>query len=484
MPETFFPHRPLRFSRPYLLRQRLWSVLLWLSLLPGLALFIGLLAATAKSGGPSLKWRDLVPALLLLGGGLFPPLLHWRYRRGRAAVLKEGIEVQAPITSVQEHVVSGSPSGRLTYAYQLPASPGVPGDLGARQVSVSVNQAMPLHPDAQGNRLVVLVLPRPPYPDIVPRADFYPLAFEPAERARMRERLLTLGARFSFGRGFPHLELVDQAIKLIFRNLAEGRLPRRPQALWSYDDSFQRGDAVVSVQRLARSIIQVYGFDSGAVVVTFLPQLSSAGRVEYEPGQGFFIEIHTQYADRLADLITVLSHEIAHIFLVRHGLAFENRFGNEVLTDVTAALWGFGRFMVESYKNEVIKKPGMGEAWVRNLSSLGYITPDECAYAMAKAWELKSLEKPTGAPARGAYRRGGRLARRIARTPPLEAAPFWRRWSYLLDRRWSRARRLYRFEEGRVIFRCPHCSQQMRLPIQKRGRAGCPNCRAKLPFSS
>ncbi len=42
----------------------------------------------------------------------------------------------------------------------------------------------------------------------------------------------------------------------------------------------------------------------------------------------------------------------------------------------------------------------------------------------------------------------------------------------------------YRFEEGKVVFRCPCCMQLMQLPVRRRGTATCPSCRTAMPFAS
>ena len=55
-------------------------------------------------------------------------------------------------------------------------------------------------------------------------------------------------------------------------------------------------------------------------------------------------------------VISILAHECTHYLLLSHNIEMKNRNQNECLTDITAIIAGFGKFMVEGYKisNKVI----------------------------------------------------------------------------------------------------------------------------------
>ena len=55
-------------------------------------------------------------------------------------------------------------------------------------------------------------------------------------------------------------------------------------------------------------------------------------------------------------VISILAHECTHYLLLSNKIQLKDRLQNECLTDITAIVLGFGKFMVEGYKisNRVI----------------------------------------------------------------------------------------------------------------------------------
>ena len=68
------------------------------------------------------------------------------------------------------------------------------------------------------------------------------------------------------------------------------------------------------------------------------------------------IILYIQNDMTLNTVISILAHECTHYLLMTHGIKIEKRIQNECLTDVTAVIAGFGKFMVDGYKisNKVI----------------------------------------------------------------------------------------------------------------------------------
>ena len=157
---------------------------------------------------------------------------------------------------------------------------------------------------------------------------------------------------------------------------------------------------------------------------------------------------------------------------------------------------GAGWLLLDAYREESVARDGR---MVRTASKLGYLTPEEFGYVVAKrALVFGDDVEPwfSGAQARDAYRAGLALAREDLRRPPLAAAGWTSRRGYAKDRRHVRElhRRTgrpvpavrtddYAFEGGsplRVSFPCPTCRQRMRLPVRGKLTARCTLCRTEL----
>lgn len=295
-------------------------------------------------------------------------------------------------------------------------------------------------------------------------------------------------------RGFPSIGLVREALGVLVPAIRRGRLPPPPKDAWEGHRGFPVDDAVLAVQTLARRIAAaVYRLDIGLVVVTFVEKLEAAGRVELGgPGQrDFFVELRSEFRTQPRVISAILGHEVAHIFLHRHGLHPESGLAAEILTDTTAVLYGFGAVMADTFKISEQHEQLIDAVRVTTtVNQMGYLTPDEIGYALTRSGFGHLHEVLESAAARDAVREGQQLARRELTSPPLRNAPWWRRLWYRLSR-WLAERQkrvatltheqLYRLEAGKVSFRCTVCCQGLRLPTRAKVTATCPRCEAEVP---
>jgi hypothetical protein len=294
-------------------------------------------------------------------------------------------------------------------------------------------------------------------------------------------------------RGFPNIALVRDALGVLVPAMKKGRLPPPPAAVWDGHRGFPVENAVIAVQTLAKRIAQVYGLDIGTVVVTFLSNMQQAGRVELAgPGQrDFFIEIRDEYRTQPQVISAILGHEVAHIFLHKHQLHPPDGFAAEIMTDTTAALYGFGAAMADTFKvTETQQDLGHAIRITTHVHQLGYLTPDEMGYAVTRAG-FGHVEGALQSPAaRHAFGVGRNLAREELTSPPLLRSGWFSRLAYRLKRWWADLRKheapldashVYRLMAGKVMFRCTVCCQGIRLPTRARITATCPRCETELP---
>lgn len=223
------------------------------------------------------------------------------------------------------------------------------------------------------------------------------------------------------------------------------------------------------------------------MVVSFRDMVH-AGNVELAAGPEYFVELHARFKEDRRDVGAVLAHEVMHVLLHRLDLEFPGTRDNEILTDTATAYLGAGWLLLDSYREEPALR---GERVLMSASKLGYLTPEEFGYVLAKrALAFGDDIEPwfTSVQAREAYRAGLTLARQDLRRPPLLAGGWAGRRRYARDRRAGVAAPSagYTFEGTgssgplRVCFPCPTCHQRIRVPVRGRVRARCALCRTVL----
>ena len=62
------------------------------------------------------------------------------------------------------------------------------------------------------------------------------------------------------------------------------------------------------------------------------------------------ITVNIQNDMTMDTVISILAHECTHYLLISNNIKLKETIQNECLTDVTAVILGFGKYMVEGYK--------------------------------------------------------------------------------------------------------------------------------------
>ncbi len=296
--------------------------------------------------------------------------------------------------------------------------------------------------------------------------------------------------------GFPHLETVRASLAALYKRLSPDTIGTfavsvRPEEVRFEPDT----DIYIGTQRVARTIVRHLRLPEARMIVAFRDMVH-AGNVELEAGPEYFVELNSRFKDDRRDIGAALAHEVTHVYLHRLGLSFPGTRDNEILTDTTAAYLGAGWLLLDAYREESNVR---GDRLVRQAFKLGYLTPEEFGYVLAKrAMAFNDDVEPwfSSPEARDAYRAGLAEARSDLRRPPLLGAGWASRRRYAADRRWARLQEYtddalppvrrpggYAFEGGaplRVSFPCPVCCQRIRVPVRGRMVARCGLCRSEL----
>ncbi|MCX5523438.1 hypothetical protein OG342_11285 [Streptomyces bobili] len=288
--------------------------------------------------------------------------------------------------------------------------------------------------------------------------------------------------------GYPHLDTVRDAVTALYRRLSHDTVHRFATSVAPVDVAFcDTDDLHLGAQRVARELVRHFRLPDARMIVGFR-EMEHAANVELTAGPEYFIELNDRFRTHRRDIGAALAHEIMHVFLHRVDLAFPGTRDNEILTDTATTYLGAGWLLLDAYREDA-----------SSSQKLGYLTPEEFGYVLAKRALLFSEDPSTwftSAQAYTAYVKGRERARLDERQPPLTAAGWAGRRRYARDRRHAQeaaaapasvaaARAPYAFvPEGpgplRVTFACPTCLQRIRVPVRGRVRARCGLCRTVL----
>lgn len=284
--------------------------------------------------------------------------------------------------------------------------------------------------------------------------------------------------------GFPHLATVRTALTALYRRLSADGVRRFPASVLPELVDFPADeDPYLGAQRVARVMVQHFRLPDARMVVGFRDMVH-AGNVELAAGPEYFIELHARFKTDRRDVGAALAHEVMHVYLHRLGLELPGTRDNEILTDTAATYLGAGWLLLDAYREEAAIR---GERLRTSAYKLGYLTPEEFGYVLAKRGEVFAEDAEPwfrSAQAADAYRAGLARARDDLRRAPLAGAGWTARRRYARDRRALAAGPDYSFDSGpagpRVSFPCPTCFQRLRLPCRGRMRARCGLCRTEL----
>jgi hypothetical protein len=303
--------------------------------------------------------------------------------------------------------------------------------------------------------------------------------------------------------GFPNLRVIQRSIADLHKRFPGAALLglQFPSSLSpAIIHAAMAGDPDVSVGRIVSTMLHHFHLPADQVVVRFSDNLKEAGRISETAHGKRLVEMQSRFRGS-GQIVAVLAHEIAHFFLDTHGLRYSDTFENEFLTDTTAIYLGAGWSMLSAYEYTVSQRFGLNTSRSISRSKMGYLTPEEFGYVLARRCKVTNEDVAPWIPrkeGKAALSAGFTRLRRELGQAPLATAGLLPRLKYkyavLRSTKGSGLdAKLYDYgafsiEAGvkkSVLFRCPRCTQQLRLPVGVR-RAGvtCKGCKEAFTCSS
>jgi hypothetical protein len=129
---------------------------------------------------------------------------------------------------------------------------------------------------------------------------------------------------------------------------------------------------------------------------TFTPGMPTwsavvGGEDEFKPiiraNESYEIQIAAAYLSDAEALPVILAHEISHLVLQRDGVTTGHLGEDEVLTDVAAALVGYG-ILMRRVRSRERRHFGPGAALSWSISEPGYLHPEELDYVLSRHEQL------------------------------------------------------------------------------------------------
>ena len=210
-------------------------------------------------------------------------------------------------------------------------------------------------------------------------------------------------------------------------------------------------------------------------VVSRNSAIKATAQVEVRRSNEIFVDYNYSGILDVDVLWAVMAHEVAHIFLDRLSLRFDDTLENEVLTDSAVILLGFGCHYLSAQK-EVISYPSNGQR-VSTTKTLGYISPIEMGYVLAHRefiTEEKSFDNISSGVGKTGYTVGRQWFDKEKNLRPYVHRSLFDQTMYRLG--WNRVS-----EKSEIVFECLLCKQAIRIPALHRTlEVKCPNCRERF----
>jgi len=154
---------------------------------------------------------------------------------------------------------------------------------------------------------------------------------------------------------------------------------------------------IIGIQNAGKIISNFIGLSDYIFVISINKlEKSTGGHIKLEHGKKqVFIEISEETLKYDNAILAILAHEITHEYLYINNISFSNRYENEILTDIAAIFFGFGKLMLNGSENEDIWKNYYfgGSTTITDKLGIGYLDPRKLAFVYLLVSSMRSISE-------------------------------------------------------------------------------------------
>jgi len=154
---------------------------------------------------------------------------------------------------------------------------------------------------------------------------------------------------------------------------------------------------IIGIQNAGKIIANFIGLSDYIFVISINKlEKNTGGHIELEHGKKqVFIEISEEILKFEDAILAILAHEITHEYLYINNISFSNKYENEVLTDIAAIFFGFGKLMLNGSENENIWENYYfgGSTTITDKLGIGYLDRSKLAFVYLLVCNMRNVSE-------------------------------------------------------------------------------------------
>jgi len=154
---------------------------------------------------------------------------------------------------------------------------------------------------------------------------------------------------------------------------------------------------IVGIQNAGKIIAEFIGLSDYIFVISINKlEKNTGGHIELKYGnKQVFIEISEEILKFEDAILAILAHEITHEYLYINNISFSNKYENEILTDIAAIFFGFGKLMLNGSENEDVWKNYYfgGSTAITDKLGIGYLDRSKLALVYLLVCTMRNISE-------------------------------------------------------------------------------------------
>jgi len=154
---------------------------------------------------------------------------------------------------------------------------------------------------------------------------------------------------------------------------------------------------IIGIQNAGKIIANFIGLSDYIFIISINKlEKNTGGHIELKYGKKqVFIEISEEILKFEDAILAILAHEITHEYLYINNISFSNKYENEILTDIAAIFFGFGKLMLNGSENEDVWKNYYfgGSTTITDKLGIGYLDRSKLALVYLLVCTMRNISE-------------------------------------------------------------------------------------------